>query len=104
MHLPRTKNNMFVILLSYKKPLEEIDANMKDHMAFLKECYKNKLFVTSGRQVPRTGGVILARADSKEKLAEVIEHDPFVSRGLATYELIEFRTSQSDPGFKQFAD
>lgn len=95
---------MFVVLLTYVKPLEAIDQHMKAHMAFLREQYAAKVFITSGRRVPRTGGVILARAASKDALVEIIERDPFVRDGLATYELVEFKTSQSDPGFKQFAD
>lgn len=95
---------MFVVLLTYVKPLEEIDAKMKAHVAFLRACYSAKVFIASGRRVPRTGGVILARAPTKEELAAVMDKDPFVRDGLATYELVEFKTSQFDPAFKPFAD
>ena len=53
---------MFVVILTYVKPLAEIDRQMRAHMKFLDEQYAAKVFVASGRQVPRTGGVILARA------------------------------------------
>lgn len=95
---------MFVILLHYVKPLDAVDQQMKAHMIYLRECYKAKVFITSGRRVPRTGGVILARAASKAELTQIVEKDPFVSSGVATYEIIEFNASQHDPGFASFVD
>ncbi len=95
---------MFVVLLTYVKPLAEVDRHMRAHMKFLNEQYAARTFVASGRQVPRTGGVILARAASKAALAELLQRDPFVQNGVATFELIEFRTSQHDPAFAPFAD
>lgn len=95
---------MFVILLTYIQPLDAVDRHMKAHMVYLRECYKAKVFITSGRRVPRTGGVILARAPSKEDLTRVVEKDPFITSGVATYEIIEFKTSQHDPAFAEFID
>ena len=53
---------MFIVLLTYRKPLAEIDRLMDDHVAWLKGHYAAGLFIASGRRVPRTGGVILARS------------------------------------------
>src|SRR5438874_1578547 len=47
---------MFVIELTYKAPLPEIDAQMKAHVAFLKKYYAAGHFLVSGRQIPRAGG------------------------------------------------
>jgi uncharacterized protein YciI len=85
---------MFVIELSYKVPLAEIDAAMKPHMAFLRKHYADGTFLISGRKVPRDGGVILALCESREKLEAIMREDPFCSRGLAEFRLIEFRASQ----------
>jgi len=71
-------------------------------MAYMRSGYKDKIFITSGRQVPRTGGVILARPVRKEELIERIQQDPFIAEGLATFEIIEFKNSQYDPAFKEF--
>ncbi|HVV83133.1 MAG TPA: YciI family protein [Kofleriaceae bacterium] len=95
---------MFVVVLTYVKPLAEIDRHMREHMRFLREQYAAKTFIASGRQVPRTGGVILARAASKEALAAIMQQDPFFQHGAATFEILEFRTSQHDPAFAPFAD
>ncbi len=95
---------MFLILLHYAKPLETVDLHMKAHMTFVRACYREKIFLVSGRRVPRTGGVILARAASREALVEIVERDPFVVEGVATYEIVEFKTSQYAPELAAFAD
>ena len=91
---------MFIINLTYIAPLEKIDARMKDHMVFLNACYREGLFIASGRKVPRTGGIILAKGSSKEAMEALMKNDPFVSAGLAKVEIIEFQTSQMHPDFK----
>ena len=53
----------------------------------------------SGRQIPRTGGVILARGDDREEIEALAASDPFVSGGVATCEVIQFRASQTADGF-----
>ena len=40
----------------------------------------------------------------KDALVELMQRDPFCQLGLATFEVIEFRTSQHDPAFAPFAD
>ena len=85
---------MFVIELIYKVDLGEIDAAMKAHMAFLTRHYATGTFVVSGRKVPRDGGVILAVGADRAAIEAIVLEDPFVSRGLADYRIIEFRVSQ----------
>jgi uncharacterized protein YciI len=85
---------MFVIELTYKAPLEEIDRHMKEHVAFLKKYYAAGNFLVSGRQIPREGGIILAHGESKEQVRAIVEEDPFVRRKLAEYRIVEFRASQ----------
>lgn len=92
---------MFIIDLQYIAPLESIDASMKSHMAFLKTYYDNKTFIASGRKVPRTGGIILAMAESKEEIESIIKEDPFVKANLAKYTITEFQTSQLSPEMKK---
>jgi len=85
---------MFVIELIYKAPLEDIDARMAAHVAFLKKHYAAGNFLVSGRKIPRDGGVILAVAKSREEMDAIIRRDPFVKEGLADFRIIEFRASQ----------
>jgi len=85
---------MFVIELTYKVDLARIDAQMKAHVAFLKKYYDAGNFLISGRQIPRTGGIIIAVGDSREQIEAVMQEDPFVKKGLADARVIEFRASQ----------
>jgi uncharacterized protein YciI len=85
---------MFVIELIYKAPLAQIDAHMAAHVKYLKKYYASGTFVVSGRKVPREGGVIVAVAESRERIEAIAGEDPFCVRGLAECRVIEFRASQ----------
>lgn len=93
---------MFVISLHYIVPLEELDKHMNAHVKYLQKYYKQNVFVASGRKVPRTGGIILALAPSKEEVQRIIGEDPFYTHQLAEFTITEFLTSQSHPEFKTF--
>ena len=92
---------MFVIELIYTAALAEIDANMTAHVKFLKKYYAAGNFLISGRKIPRDGGIILAVAESREQIEAIARQDPFVSRGLAEFRIIEFRASQRADDIQQ---
>jgi uncharacterized protein YciI len=81
---------MFIISLTYIKPLEEVDVLLEEHVVYLKEQYDLGHFLASGRKVPRSGGVILARGVSREDIETIITLDPFYRHGVAKYEITEF--------------
>ena len=89
---------MFVLLLTYIKPLPEVDALMRKHVAWLNEQYEAGRFVVSGRRIPRTGGVILARGEDLAEIEALAATDPFVTGGVATCEVVQFRASQTAAG------
>lgn len=90
---------MFVVLLTYCKPLEEIDALMAPHVQWLEAQYARGLFLASGRRVPRTGAVILTRDCERSMLEEILAQDPFSIAGAVKHEVVEFTPGMSDPGF-----
>jgi uncharacterized protein YciI len=89
---------VFVLLLTYIRPLPEVDALMREHVAWLNEQYDAGRFLVSGRRIPRTGGVIVARGDDRAQIEALAATDPFVSGGVATCEVIQFRASQTAAG------
>lgn len=93
---------MFVIVLTYIKPLEEVDKLVASHIEFLEQQYRAGIFLASGARVPRTGGVILATCDDKTKLLEILKQDPFSIAHVAEYDCIEFTPSRMREGFEQF--
>ena len=90
--------SLFVVELIYRVPLPRIDAAMAAHVRFLNEYYASGHFLVSGRKIPRDGGIIIVRAESKERVEAIMREDPFCARGLADVRIIEFRASQiADP-------
>jgi uncharacterized protein YciI len=85
---------MFVIELTYKADLSDIDAHMAAHVAFLRKYYDAGNFIVSGRKIPRDGGIIIAVGDSKAAIERIVEEDPFHRHELADFRIIEFRASQ----------
>ena len=89
---------MFIVTLTYLKPVEEIDALMQDHVEWLKKGYDDGLFIASGRRVPRTGGVIMARSGDEQALRDTLARDPFATHGAARFDIVEFTPSMTAPG------
>jgi uncharacterized protein YciI len=85
---------MFVIELTYKADLADIDARMTAHVRFLKKYYASGNFLVSGRKIPRDGGIILAVGKNREQIEAIAQQDPFYTHGLADFRIIEFRASQ----------
>ncbi len=95
---------MFVIELTYKAPLAEIDASMAAHVNFLKKYYAAGNFIVSGRKIPRDGGIIVAVARSLDQIEAIIREDPFHERGLADFRVIQFRASQRARDIQKLID
>lgn len=81
---------MFIIQLTYKAPISEIDKYLSAHREFLDYHYKQGLFIASGPMKPRTGGILIATIQDKVKLEEILKQDPFYLAELADYQLLEF--------------
>jgi uncharacterized protein YciI len=89
---------MFIVTLTYLKPVDEVDALMAGHIAWLDQGYADGLFVASGRRVPRTGGVILARSGDERALRETLARDPFAVHGAARFDVVEFALTKTAAG------
>jgi uncharacterized protein YciI len=92
--------NMFVIKLSYTKPLEAMDKARPKHLEFLDKYYAKNIFLASGRQTPPIGGVIIAISNDKEEIEKIIKEDPFYIEKLAEYEIIQFTPVKFHPAIK----
>jgi uncharacterized protein YciI len=81
---------MFIILLTYKTSLPEVDKYLQAHREFLDYHYKQGLLVASGSMKPRTGGVIIAATKDKSLLEAIFKNDPYYLAEIADYQFIEF--------------
>ena len=84
---------VYIVILTYIKPLEEIDESIPAHVEWLKKGYAEGIFLASGRRIPRTGGVILAKCESLASFEELLREDPFQALKLETAEIIPFEPS-----------
>lgn len=81
---------MFIAILTYKKPIEEVDRFLQAHREYLSKHYASGDFIASGPQTPRVGGVIMIKADNRELVDSIIAQDPFNINGVADYRIVEF--------------
>lgn len=91
---------MFLIQLTYTRPLAEVDNLLDEHAQFLKKYYEEGVFLLSGRKHPRTGGIILAHAESMASIEKIITEDPFHRQGVAEYTITEFLPSMIGESLK----
>ncbi|RTL47802.1 MAG: GTP cyclohydrolase [Sphingobacteriales bacterium] len=90
---------MFIVDITYKVSTNLIDQHMEAHIAFLEKYYQSGNFIASGRKEPRTGGIILANADSRKTIEQIMAEDPFYVNKLAEWNIIEFKPTKAIKAF-----
>lgn len=89
---------MFLILLRYQRPVDEVDAVRPQHVEFLDRGFAEGRYVLAGRCIPPEGGVLVARGTGVEEVRRLAEADPYVQKGIAEYELVQFHAGRTEPG------
>jgi uncharacterized protein YciI len=67
----------FLLEGEYLVPFEEFSDLVPKHREFLQKGYDAGHFLCSGPQIPARGGFLLARAESLERLQEILADEPF---------------------------
>ena len=93
---------MFLVLIRYTRPIDEVDAVRPAHRAFLQEQYRAGLLVCSGPRTDRTGGVLLARSGDRAAVESMCAADPYAIAGVAVHEVVEFDCLSHADGFAEF--
>jgi len=91
---------VFALLATYTKPAEEVDQLLDEHRAWIIRHTEAGRILLTARQVPLTGGLILARAGSVDEVWEMIREDPFHASGAAEYDVREFVPVRAAPGLE----
>lgn len=94
--------NMFCILVTYTKPISEIEQILAEHRAYLQKGYDTGVLLLSGPQNPKVGGCIIGRFADKESAEAFTQSDPYYLNNAATYEIIEFSPVLHSPLIKAF--
>lgn len=82
--------NLFVLTITYEKPLDEIDKILPLHREFLSKYYDMGILLASGPQNPRNGGVIIGKFKDKNEALEFSKNDPYITHNAASYHIMEF--------------
>ena len=85
--------SLFIVDLEYLVPFDQIEPHLEAHMAFVRRGYDSGQFLMSGAKVPRSGGVILARGESRAAVEAQMAQDPFLAEGLCALKVTEFRAT-----------
>ncbi|MCZ7602924.1 MAG: YciI family protein [Melioribacteraceae bacterium] len=80
----------FVVEIRYNAHIDEIAKLRPAHREFLDTLYTKGIVLMSGPQTPQIGGIIIARAESMEELAEILKNDPYQLNNAAEYIYIQF--------------
>lgn len=88
---------MFLLIVSYIKPIEEVMKHAVTHKAWVNKYVEEGLFLFAGPKKNKQGGAILAKSIDKSRLNEILEEDSFVKEGVAEYQVIDFDCRISTP-------
>ena len=80
----------FLIEIQYTAPMEKIAEILPSHRAFLQTGYEKGWLLCSGPMVPKSGGVVIARAPEKLDIENFFSDDPYLLNQAATYRFVEF--------------
>jgi uncharacterized protein YciI len=94
----------FILEGEHLVPFEQRDpAMIVAHRAFLQQGYERGDFLVSGPTIPPTGGFLVARAESREKLDALLAEEPFVKAKLMRFARItEFNPVQHQPFLREW--
>lgn len=87
---------MYLLMARYTRPIEEVDALLEDHKAWIGRN-ADRILLTA-REEPLIGGLILARAGSLDEIWAMIREDPFHAAGMSEYEVREYNPVRAAPG------
>jgi uncharacterized protein YciI len=83
-----------IAIIRYRKPLEEVLEHLDEHRTYLRDLKSRGTLIASGPLDPRYGGALLLRlpddGGGDGALLAVRDGDPFVTHGVAQYELLSW--------------
>ena len=94
----------FLIETTDIAPINKEEEWLPRHMEYLKLGYDRGILLCCGPKVPRSGGIIIARADSYAEIDEFLANDPFFINQITTYRIIEFNPVNKIPLMNEWFD
>jgi len=81
---------LFVVLLHYTKPIEEVNAVRPRHLEHVERHSRAGVFQAWARRDPPAGGVLIATAPDRASLDAIVAQDPYIQAGVARAEIVEY--------------
>lgn len=85
----RPDQPLVLALLTYVKPIAEIDALRPRHLEWISARIEAGEVLLAGRRASATGGVMLYRGEA-EAVEAIARTDPYITEGAATLEVVGF--------------
>lgn len=90
---------LYTVTLTYVRPLEEVDAHLDTHRAWLIKHAQAGRILVAGPLEPRTGGLLLAHCESRAELDAMLAEDSFKIHGVGDYDVRCFNPTMRAEGF-----
>ncbi|MBA3864084.1 MAG: hypothetical protein C0517_09095 [Erythrobacter sp.] len=94
--------SIFIASLTYTVPIEQVDAVLAEHLAWLDAGHKAGHFLAWGPREPRDGGLIFVKAGSRDEAERLLASDPFMLHQLADLTIIQWTPRFAFPGLAAF--
>lgn len=94
----------FLVDIRYTASMEMVDAVVGSHREFLQEGYDSGMLLMSGPRNPKTGGLVIARANDIEAVREYFQRDPYRLAGVAQHDIIEFNPVKRQPFMNEWIE
>jgi uncharacterized protein YciI len=88
--IPLLSSTLYVIRTA-NNDLSLYEEQLPNHLAWVQEHAASGVFLFSGPQENRfAGGIIIARAASRDALDLILSSDPFLTSGVSSHEVLTF--------------
>ena len=89
---------MFLLLGRYLKPVDEVEVHLEAHRGWVRANAEAGRIIAAGREEPLRGGVLVATGVTRDQVDEMIAADPYVTEGVAEYDVREYHVVLTAPG------
>jgi uncharacterized protein YciI len=81
---------MFMLIVNYTKPEEEVSKHKETHSIWVKKYIDQGIFLLAGPNKNKLGGAILAKSLDEDMLNKILSEDSYVKAEVAEYQIIQF--------------
>jgi len=87
-------NTIFIVLLKFSTNIGQASEFVEEHNKWIKQGFKDGVFLVVGSLKPNLGGGILAHNVSLSDIQDRVKNDPFVRENIVSSEIHEIALSK----------